>query len=205
MSVRSTGMGLAIGKVSEENKFEVGWASRFHEDVQFDGAVQFSSTAWLLDIVYPIGSIRMTTSTTGATTFMGGTWVLWGSGRVPVGVNTGDSNFNTVEKTGGASTVALSVANLPSHAHSVSGSVSIGAEASHTHRASSGAYKVGSGSGSSYYYMTNNGSTNGQTTGAGSSHSHSASFSGSGGYVGSGSAHSNLQPYITCYFYKRTA
>lgn len=205
MSVRSTGMGLAIGKVSEENKFEVGWASRFHEDVQFDGSVQFSSTAWLLDIVYPIGSIRMTTSTTGATTFMGGTWVLWGSGRVPVGVNTGDSNFNTVEKTGGASTVALSVANLPSHAHSVSGSVSIGAEASHTHRASSGAYKVGSGSGSSYYYMTNNGSTNGQTTGAGSSHSHSASFSGSGGYVGSGSAHSNLQPYITCYFYKRTA
>lgn len=205
MSVRSTAMGLAIGKISEENKFEVGWQSRFHEDVQFDGDVSFSSLTWLRDLIFPVGSIRMTTSATGATTFLGGTWVQWGTGRVPVGVNTSDTNFNTVEKTGGASTVALTTAQMPSHGHTVTGSVSIGAEGSHTHRGSTGAYKVGSGSGSSYYYMTNNGSTNGQTTGAGSSHTHSASFSGSAGNTGSGSAHSNLQPYITCYFWKRTA
>ena len=205
LSVRNTGMGLAVGKVSEENKFEVGWQSRFHGDVQFDGDVQFSSTAWLLDIVFPLGSIRMSVSATDESRFMGGTWVRWGSGRVPVGVNTSDSNFNTVEKMGGASTVALSVAQMPAHGHSMSGSVSIGAEASHTHRGSTGAYKVGSGSGSSYYYMTNSGSTNGQTTGSGSSHSHSASFSGSIGSNGSGSAHNNLQPYITCYLWKRTA
>ena len=31
----------------------------------------------------------------------GGTWVRWGNGRVPIGVDTGDSDFNTVEKTGG--------------------------------------------------------------------------------------------------------
>ena len=150
-------------------------------------------------------SIRMTTTTTGAANFLGGTWAQWGTGRVPVGVNTSDSNFNTVEKVGGASTVALSTAQLPAHGHTVSGSVSVGYEGSHTHRGSTGAYKVGSGSGSSYYYMTNNGATNGQTTGAGSSHTHSASFSGSAGNTGSGSAHNNLQPYITCYFWKRTA
>ncbi|MDO4564719.1 MAG: DUF859 family phage minor structural protein [Clostridia bacterium] len=205
LSIRNNGLGMAIGKVCEANKFEVGWQSQFHEDVQFDGDVTFASLAWLLDVIFPIGSIRMTTSTAGAATFLGGTWVQWGSGRVPVGVNTSDSNFNTIEKTGGANTVALTTAQLPAHGHTVSGSVSIGNEASHTHRGSTGAYKVGSGSGSSYYYMTNNGSTNGQTTGAGSSHTHSASFSGSAGNTGSGAAHSNLQPYITCYFWKRTA
>ena len=38
--------------------------------------------------------------------------MAWGSGRVPVGINTSDSNFNTVEKTGGASTVALTTAQM---------------------------------------------------------------------------------------------
>ena len=32
--------------------------------------------------------------------YSGGTWVSWGSGRVPVGVNTNDSDFKTVERTG---------------------------------------------------------------------------------------------------------
>ena len=205
LSIRNNGLGMAIGKVSEANKFEVGWQAQFHEDVQFSGDVSFSSLTWLRDLIFPIGSIRMTITTTGATTFLGGTWVQWGTGRVPVGVNTSDTNFNAVEKTGGASTVALTTAQLPAHGHTVSGTVSIGSESSHTHRGSTGAYKVGSGSGSTYYYMTNNGATNAQTTGAGSSHTHSASFSGSAGNTGSGAAHSNLQPYITCYFWKRTA
>ena len=205
LSVRSTGMGLAVGKVAEEDSFDVGWPARFRENVQFDDAVTFSSVLWLANLIFPVGSIRMTISAADESAFMGGTWVRWGTGRVPVGVNTSDTNFNTVEKTGGASTQALSAAEMPSHNHSFSGSVTVNANGAHTHQASSGSYKVGSGSASTYYYMTNGGATSGQTTGSGGSHDHTGSVSGSVGSNGSGAAHNNLQPYITCYFWKRTA
>jgi microcystin-dependent protein len=205
LSVRSTGMGLAVGKVAEEDSFDVGWPARFRENVQFDDAVTFSSVMWLANLIFPVGSIRMTVSAADESAFLGGTWVRWGTGRVPVGVNTSDANFNTVEKTGGANTHTLATAELPSHNHSFSGSVTVNANGAHTHQASSGSYKVGSGSGSTYYYMTNGGSTSGQTTGSGGSHDHTGSVSGSVGSNGSGAAHNNLQPYITCYFWKRTA
>ena len=206
LSIRNNGLGLAIGKISEQNLFEVGWPSEFHEAVTFDEALSFAQLKWLCDLIYPVGSIRMTTSTSGATTFLGGTWELWGAGKVPVGVDTSDTDFKTVEKTGGAKTVTLAAANLPSHSHTLSsGTVTIANAAAHTHPASTGAYKVGSGNGSNYKYFTNEGSTNPQTTGDGGEHKHTATLSGSTGTVGSGTAHSNVQPYITCYFYKRTA
>ena len=136
---------------------------------------------------------------------MGGSWVRWGSGKVPVGVDTADSNFNTVEKTGGAATEALSTAQLPAHGHSVTGSVTVNSGGAHTHVASSGAYNVGSGSGSSYKYFTNDGASNSQSIASSGAHSHTTSLSLSAGNTGSGAAHNNLQPYITCYFWKRTA
>ena len=205
-SIRNNGLGMAIGKICEQNKFEVGWESEFHEDVTFDGDVSFSSLAWLRDAIFPVGSIRMTTSTTGATTFLGGTWVLWGAGKVPVGVDTSDSDFSTVEKTGGAKTVTLAAANMPSHNHALSsGTVTVTAADAHTHQAASGTYKVGSGSGSTYKYFTNGGTTGPATTGSGGGHTHTATLSGNTGNKGSGTAYNNVQPYITCYFYKRTA
>ena len=72
--------------------------------------------------MYPIGSIYMSTSGSNPSSFLGGTWVAWGSGRVPVGVNTADANFNTVEKTGGESSHTLTVAEMPSHSHTFNGS-----------------------------------------------------------------------------------
>ena len=175
------------------------------ENVQFDDGVVFSSVQWLANLIFPVGSIRMTVSAADESAFLGGNWVRWGTGRVPVGVNTSDTNFNTVEKTGGANTHTLTATEMPSHNHSFSGSVTVNANGVHTHQASAGSYKVGSGSASTYYYMTNGGSTSGQTTGSGGSHDHTGSVSGSVGSNGSGAAHNNLQPFITCYFWKRTA
>lgn len=55
----------------------------------------------LVDHIYPIGSIYFSTVDKNPSKYFGGTWIAWGSGRVPIGINSNDSDFNTVEKTGG--------------------------------------------------------------------------------------------------------
>jgi len=60
--------------------------------------------AQLMLSIYPVGSIYMSVNSTNPGTLFGGTWAAWGAGRVPVGINTSDADFNTVEETGGAKT-----------------------------------------------------------------------------------------------------
>lgn len=71
----------------------------------------------LLDFIYPIGSIYMSVSSTNPELLIGGEWVSWGAGRVPVGVDTTDSDFNSVEKTGGEKKHKLTIAEMPEHDH----------------------------------------------------------------------------------------
>ena len=54
--------------------------------------------------IYPVGSIYMSVNNTDPGTLFGGTWEAWGTGRVPVGVDSGDSDFSTSEKIGGEKT-----------------------------------------------------------------------------------------------------
>lgn len=62
-------------------------------------------SSWTLMVhresIFPIGSIYMSVTNTNPSNSFGGTWVLWGQGRVPIGVDTSQSEFNSVEKTGG--------------------------------------------------------------------------------------------------------
>lgn len=44
-SIRNNGLGMAIGKICEQDRFEMGWDAVFHEDVAFEGDVSFSSLA----------------------------------------------------------------------------------------------------------------------------------------------------------------
>ena len=63
-------------------------------------------SSWTLMVhresIFPIGSIYMSVTNTNPSNSFGGTWLLWGQGRVPIGVDTSQSEFNSVEKTGGA-------------------------------------------------------------------------------------------------------
>ena len=120
---------MAIGKVSEsDNTFEVAenWDVKVYGMLLKEYIQQFAKT------MYPVGSIYMSVTSINPATYFGGTWVAWGSGRVPVGINTSDSNFNKAEKTGGASTVALTTAQMPSHTHA-KGTLAAASAGAHTH------------------------------------------------------------------------
>ena len=78
-----------------------------------------SNTATTLQAVYPVGSIYINAAVaTNPGTLLGfGTWAAFGAGRVIVGLNAADSDFDTAQETGGAKTHTLSIAEIPSHTH----------------------------------------------------------------------------------------
>lgn len=51
---------------------------------------------------FPVGSIYLSVVNTNPSTWFGGTWEQIAKGRTLVGVDTNDTDFNTVEKTGGS-------------------------------------------------------------------------------------------------------
>lgn len=61
---------------------------------------------------WPVGSIFISAVATNPATLLGiGTWAAFGAGRVLVGFNASDTDFDTAEETGGAKTVAAAGTN----------------------------------------------------------------------------------------------
>ena len=76
---------------------------------------------YILDI-YPVGSIYMSTidSTASAVSArFGGRWEAFAKGKTLVGIDPNDSDFDTVNKTGGQAITLLTADNIPSHDHSI--------------------------------------------------------------------------------------
>lgn len=69
--------------------------------------------------IFPVGSIYMAVVSTNPSSFFGGTWTAFGAGRTVVGIDAGQTEFDTVEETGGAKTHTLTTTEIPSHTHSV--------------------------------------------------------------------------------------
>lgn len=66
---------------------------------------------------YPIGSIYMSIVNTNPSIIFGGTWVSFGEGRVLVGVDANDEDFESAMLDGGEKTVTLTVDEMPNHGH----------------------------------------------------------------------------------------
>lgn len=147
------------------------------------------------DYLYPVGSIYMSATLSTAAQVeaaLGGTWVAWGAGRVPVGVDTADTDFDTVEETGGIKKTRHASYNPPVNSNN------------------------SQNAGYRYMESVNNKMSAFVSGGGGSSFSRYASIENVGGSIGDnigiatecsyvGYESNNLQPYITCYMYKRTA
>ena len=127
---------------------------------------------------YRIGDLFLTTIATNPSSYLGGKWELFGPGRVLVCVDTAQTEFNTVKKTGGAKTHTLTIDEMPSHTHTYNGFPN------GTAISWADPYRK-------LVYQNNN--TN--------------PYPGQSGidYSGGNQAHNNLQPFITCYVWIRTA
>ena len=88
-----------------------------------NGQVSWSSSPQqVLQTIYPVGSVYINASNpTNAGTLLGfGTWEAFGTGRVPIGIDASDTDFDTAEETGGTKTHTLTTAEIPAHTHTIS-------------------------------------------------------------------------------------
>ena len=83
------------------------------------GALSAGSGLVTMSDIYPVGSIYINAAvTTNPATLLGfGTWVAFGTGRMMVGYDASDTDFDALQETGGAKTHTLTTSELPSHTH----------------------------------------------------------------------------------------
>ena len=147
----------------------------------------------LVDKMYPVGSIYMTTTYSEASQVhdaIGGEWEKYAQGRTIIGDGTGTDSNGLVQtfangSTGGEYTHKLTVAEMPSHSHDIYAN------------SYAGNLKIvmqndNSPDGSSSYGVQDSLHDNNRTAWA----LYAAAAGGSG-------AHNNVEPYIVTYIYKR--
>jgi len=131
----------------------------------------------ILKATYPVGAIyTAVVSTSPATLFGFGTWSAFGAGRMLVGIDTGDTDFDVVEETGGDKVITLTSAQIPTHTHAI------------TSVAGSNHAQAGTDGPSSHWQFDG-----GQVV------------TSTGNNAGGGGSHKNVPPYIVVYRWKRTA
>lgn len=188
--------GMAIASQAAGDFIYAGSSTQWARLAGVEGRIAYRtggawSTTSLLDLIYPIGTVyRSVVSTNPASIVGGGTWTAFAVGRALLGIDTGQTEFDTVEETGGAKTVTLTTTEMPAHSHTVT-------DPGHVHLF--GHRSDNSGPDAGVRMIDNYPGTDGSVT---------TSTNTTGVTIqstGSGVAHNNLNPYIALYCWKRTA
>ena len=207
MDFYSTGKGIAFGKVGTRDGFDCAMAAYFSGTTTVSGAMTSSGGATfsgaltatgttampssmtiggktLLNLIYPVGSIYMSVSSTSPATFLGGTWE-----RIQDKFLLSAGSTYAAGATGGETTHKLTVSELPEHNH----------------------YVIDTGNTAYVYSSAKAVATSGGTWAARLTANYGAVDVSSETYKlttsakGDGGAHNNMPPYLAVYVWKRTA
>jgi len=142
--------------------------------------------------LYPVGTIytNKTNATNPGTLFGFGTWVAL-AGRVVVGLDPTQTEFDTAGEEGGTKTETLTTAQMPVHTHNFKWRVNFpkGTRSLATNDLGGDALLVSDN-------MPGGNSTSGYDAAVGKAGNEN---------TGGGGAHNNLQPYVVAYMWERTA
>jgi hypothetical protein len=155
---------------------------------------QLATTAFVIAAIYPVGSVYINaTNSANPSTYLGfGTWTAFGAGRVPVGFDSSDTNFNAAEKTGGSKD-----AIVVDHTHTGSTNTT----GAHTHQLQrhSEVSNIMKGTVGDNGFFDQGLFDAGMTAAGDHSHTFTTNSTGSSG------TNANLQPYITVFMWKRVS
>ena len=130
----------------------------------------------LYNAIFPIGQIVIKGDNEDYSNWLGFTWERTAVGKVLVGIDSTDTDFNTIGKTGGKKTHTLTIDEMPKHRHT----------------------QISANSGSS-------GLTGTTYTGLGWSTGNNESLNTAMQNTGGSQPHNNLQPYQVVAYWKRIA
>ena len=142
------------------------------------GENDYATVSEITNIIYPVGSIYITTNNQNPSEYLGGEWESFGEGRTIVGAGTGTDENNVqkvfeIEQTGGEYEHKLIVAEMPSHTHQLTKATGAGSLTGNA------------------VVPPHNGISAGATVGPAP--------------TGGDQPHNNVQPYIVTYMWKRIA
>ena len=153
---------------------------------------------------FPVGAIFISVSSTNPGTSLGyGTWTAFGAGRVLVGLDAGQTEFDTVEETGGAKTHTLTSAEMPAHTHVQDAHGHV--QDAHSHVVTSQTATTGGATSYEHGTLDTSSAETEATETTATTVATNQTTVAVNQSTGGGGAHANLQPYVTVYFFKRTA